>query len=234
MGTLNVTQSTEDAFSNNNVGGSQFLPVGVHKNVLITEANDVVFEKGSKSYQALQLVLEAESGKQAKTTLFYIESIFENGKNTGKTQLSRKLRGLTGALIKDESLRKEVFNSCVADTSLFEKLVGFRCNIEIAYPKKGYVILRNPDSEEIGIYDLGNDSELVKSFENFTDAVDYMKEEGLRRAYTEVVAFSRTLTDSGDDINAKCIQDFIKTATGTAKGKGNVAPLNKRAGGTSM
>jgi hypothetical protein len=232
MGSINTTKGKNNVFADANVGGSKYLPVGTHKNVRITEANDVLL--GAINSPALQLVFESEDGRMARTTLFYIQNVFVKGQRTDDTELSWKLRLMTGALVKDEALRGELFGMCYDDTSHFEKLVGFRCNIEIAYPKKGYAILRDSDAETIGVYDLGNDRELIQTFESFDDAKAYMEEESLPRAYTDIVDFSKTSTDGGEDINAKLIQSFIKAASGSAKGGANVAPLGRRANGPSM
>jgi hypothetical protein len=232
MGSINTTKGKNDAFADNNVGGSKYLPIGQHKNVRIVEAYDVLL--GQKESPALQLVFQADNGKQAKATIFYTQNVYVNKQRTEDTELSWKLRALAGALVKDSALRQEVFGMCYDSTALFEKLIGFRCDIEISYPKKGHAILRDSETETIGIYDLGEDSALVKTFESFEDARDYMAEENLARAYTEVSAFSRVVTDGGEDINARLIQNFIKTAGKPAKGKGTVSPLGSRATGTSM
>lgn len=233
MTKINVTKTSENTFADSNVGGSQYLPIGKHNNVRIVEAEDKLV--GDNKIPALNLVFENNEGKIAKSTIFYSESVFVDGKRTKDTQISWKLLALSGALIRDAFLREKVFQTGLNDTSRFEDLVGFRCNIEIALPKKGYIIARDGEREIIGVYKLTKKSrELIESFESFDDADAYLKEHKLKRAYSEVSGFSKVVTETGDDINGEAIQAFIAAKPKTSTNKGTVSAIGARAGATTL
>ena len=233
MASLSTTLGKNDAFSDKNVGGSKYLPIGHHKNVTITEAEDV--ELGKDNVPALKLVLSDDAGRITRTTVFYIQNVWERGQRTDKTELSWKLRQLCGSLVSKQSQRQEVFGPCYDNTRLFEGLVGFKLNVDIEYPKKGYIIQKQ-DNESIAVINLEEegDDRIVASFDSFEDAKSYIEEETLPRAYTEVESFSRATTSTGEDVNAERIQNFIKAISSTSKISPRVSPLGKRTANSSM
>jgi len=235
MAGINVTTSLKGALADNKVGGSRYLDVGTHKNVTIIEALDV--ELGAKKSPAVQLTFEAEDGRIAKHTVFYTQNVWENGAMTQETELSWDLRKLSGATVSDVEQREEMFGLFYAKTDLISHLVGFRLNIEIALPKKG-ISVQKSNNDEIHVIEL-SDGEVLSGdliFDTFSEGVDWIKEQGLtkERAYTRVVGMTRLSLIDGKDVNGTAISAFIAAGNTKANAKGNVAPLGKRAGGSSI
>jgi hypothetical protein len=166
---------------NEPISSSKFMDVGRHEvRVESVEVKD--FGYGDN------LVVTWANEHDASIKQF-INLLFTD-RTTGESKLSKKYMVFARLFTKDVVFRSTFFlEQAFADTSKFNALKGLKASITIAKGKKGYDIVSEPVSGGYVVVDVESKAKLIETvFMSLKDANDEAKNQGLKRAFNEIVS----------------------------------------------
>lgn len=166
---------------NEPISTAKFMEIGKHEvRVENIEVKDFGFGDN--------LIVTWANDQDASTKQF-INILFKE-RDTGEEKLSKKYMLFARLFTKDVVLRSTFFlEQAFADTAKFNALKGMKASITIAKGKKGYDIVSDPVSGGYVVVDVASKEKLISTpFMSMKEANDEAKNQGLRRAFNEVVS----------------------------------------------
>jgi len=204
----NASFKNQEGYEKSLVGGKYFSH-GSH-DVAIEAVEGVTSAKGTFY---LRVTLGAE-GKSIRHNLF----LTATDKKTNDTRLNRGYSSIfAGAIIpNDDNLKFEAFNDYFPNNpSKLESLVGAKLNITIGRQKDGYTVEKTENG--FLIMDVATKLPVVledsveNNFEDFTDAIEVAKSQGLKRAWDEVTHMRGI--EGNEDVNVALVKGIISGKT---------------------
>lgn len=198
-GSVKVDESTFE----DQVGGSKFLGVGEHKDVVIASVEPKTSQAGN-FYVRVKYEDEEKAGINDNVILTGTDK-------EGNQQFHWIYRRFGAALCADPELRLKFFGEYLPKhPEAFKALVGLRVTIKVRLGSEGYII-KDVSTGGKMLVDVETDEqwEDTEIYEGYTEAVEAAKELQIKRCYCEIDRVSKP-SEEAQEVNHAVLTKILE------------------------